>query len=161
MCCPHNLGLCNSSASLLIFDPETGKVKFDLTENFPLGYKADEKQGRGLLTFRRDPEDFSYIVVYYEYEDEIKWYDYEGNPAGHDGIGDCNYKIAFLDSKGNLFESYDTGCGIRSDPFGICMVDMRYSEEKLTIIATGGKGGTCFEGVFDMETKEFSEVSPQ
>ncbi len=140
---------------LEIFDPETLEVKFDINKNFTLGHNEDTNSGRGLLTFRRDPDDFSYIVVYYEYENGIKWYDYQGNFVGHDGIGDCNYKIGFLDSEGKLIESYDSGQGILSDPFGICEVEMRYSENELTLFVTGGKGGTSLLGVFDMETKEF------
>ena len=141
---------------LKIFDPETLEVKFDINKNFPLGYDAETNSGRGLLTFRRDPNDFSFIVVYYEYENGIAWYDYQGNFDGGYGIGDCNYKIGFLDSEGNLIESYDTGFGIRSDPFGINDVEMRYSAEKLSLIAIGGKGGVSFEGSFDMKTKTFT-----
>ncbi|MBQ5666854.1 MAG: hypothetical protein IIV40_01620, partial [Oscillospiraceae bacterium] len=93
-----------------------------------------------------------YIVVYYEYESEIQW-------GGADVAQNCNYKIGFLDSEGNLLESYDTGCGILAGSFGICNVEMRYSEEELTVIAFGDRGGVCFEGVFNMETKEFKVIN--
>ena len=137
-----------SLSELKIIDPKTLEIKFDINKNFPLGYNKENDSGRGLLTFRRNPEDFSYIVVYYEYESEIQW-------GGADVAQNCNYKIGFLDSEGNLLESYDTGCGILADSFGICNVEMRYSEEELTVIAFGYRGGVCFEGVFDLETKEF------
>ena len=137
-----------SLSELKIIDPKTLEIKFDINKNFPLGYNKGNDSGRGLLTFRRNPEDFSYIVVYYEYESEIQW-------GGADVAQNCNYKIGFLDSEGNLLESYDTGCGIIADSFGICDVEMRYSEEELTVIAFGYRGGVCFEGVFDLETKEF------
>ena len=99
-------------------------------------------------------KDFGMVV--FEYENGIGWYDIDGNPTGHDGIANCNYKIGFLDPEGKLVESYDTGYGIRSDPFGINNVEMRYSEDKLTIFAIGGKGGVSFEGTFDMKTKKFT-----
>lgn len=142
--------------NLEIVDPKTLEVKFDINDNFPLWYDEETDSGRRLLTFRRNPEDFSYIVVYFEYENGIGWYDIDGNPTGHDGIANCNYKIGFLDPEGKLVESYDTGYGIRSDPFGINNVEMRYSEDKLTIFAIGGKGGVSFEGTFDMKTKKFT-----
>lgn len=142
--------------NLEIVDPKTLEVKFDINKNFPLWYDEETDSGRHLLTFRRNPEDFSYIVVYFEYENGIGWYDIDGNPTGHDGIANCNYKIGFLDPEGKLVESYDTGYGIRSDPFGINNVEMRYSEDKLTIFAIGGKGGVSFEGTFDMKTKKFT-----
>ena len=141
-----------SLSELKIIDPKTLEIKFDINKNFPLGYNKENDSGRGLLTFRRNPEDFSYIVVYYEYESEIQW-------GGADVAQNCNYKIGFLDSEGNLLESYDTGCGILAGSFGICNVEMRYSEEELTVIAFGDRGGVCFEGVFDMETKEFKVIN--
>ena len=141
-----------SLSELKIIDPKTLEIKFDINKNFPLGYNKENDSGRGLLTFRRNPEDFSYIVVYYEYESEIQW-------GGADVAQNCNYKIGFLDSEGNLLESYDTGCGIIADSFGICNVEMRYSEEELTVIAFGDRGGVCFEGVFNMETKKFKVIN--
>ena len=141
-----------SLSELKIIDPKTLEIKFDINKNFPLGYNKENDSGRGLLTFRRNPEDFSYIVVYYEYESEIQW-------GGADAAQNCNYKIGFLDSEGNLLESYDTGCGIIADSFGICNVEMRYSEDELTVIAFGNRGGVCFEGVFNMETKEFKVIN--
>ena len=141
-----------SLSELKIIDPKTLEIKFDINKNFPLGYNKENDSGRGLLTFRRNPEDFSYIVVYYEYESEIQW-------GGADVAQNCNYKIGFLDSEGNLLESYDTGCGIIAGSFGICNVEMRYSEEELTVIAFGDRGGVCFEGVFNMETKKFKVIN--
>ena len=134
--------------NLEIIDPKTLEVKFDINKNFPLWYDQETNGGRALLTFRRDPEDFSYIVVYYEHEGKIQW-------DGADVAQNSNYKIGFLDSEGNLLESYDTGYGILADSFGICDVEMRYSEEELTLIAFGDRGGVCFEGTFNIETKEF------
>ena len=141
-----------SLSELKIIDPKTLEIKFDINKNFPLGYNKENDSGRGLLTFRRNPEDFSYIVVYYEYESEIQW-------GGADVAQNCNYKIGFLDSEGNLLESYDTGCGILADSFGICDVEMRYSEDSLLFVTTGGKGLPQREFTFDRKTETFSEAS--
>ncbi|MBQ6877278.1 MAG: hypothetical protein IJO22_02625 [Oscillospiraceae bacterium] len=137
--------------SLKILDVFTLKVKFDINKNFPLGHDEETNSGRGILTFRRDPNDFSYIIVYYEYENGLQWDE-------NDNIKNSNYKIGFLDSEGKLLESYDTGYPLMGDPFGLCNVDMRYSEDELTLIVTGNRGTVCLEGVFNMETKEFKVI---
>ena len=80
----------------------------------------------------------------------------EQNPALH--IYDKEWTLQ-KDSEGNLLESYDTGCPMRGSPFGICPIDMRYSENELRFFGTGGKGGTNLEAVFDMETKEFKVIN--
>lgn len=149
-----------SFTELRILDPETLETKFDINKNFPLYYDKETDSGRYLLTFRRNPNDFTYIVVYFEYENGIEWY-YEGNGVDDNERGDCNYKIGFLDAEGSLIESYDTGAVIRSDPFGICSVDMRYSEKELRIFASDRRGQIVFEGVFNMETKKFTVNSPR
>ncbi len=135
------------TGELHIFDPATGEIKFDLGKNFSLGYDSETDSERGILTFRRNPEDMTFILVYYEYENGFEW--------DEEFRGSCNYKIGFLDSEGNLLESYDTGCPLYGDPFGLYSVDMRYSETELLLIGTGGKGGKIQIGTFDMETKEF------
>ena len=146
---------------LLIVDPETLVAKFDINWNFPLWENEDTENGRCLLAFRRDPEDFSYIIVYYEYEGGIEWKEVP-NEFGQHEEGNCNYKIGFLDPEGNLVESYDTGVPIWGDIFGLHSVDMRYSEEKLTLIVrNSGKGASGFDGIFDMETKEFTVLKPE
>ena len=147
---------------LNILDPETGEIKFDLGKNFPLFYDDETEKGRYMLTFRRDPEDFSFIVIYYEFEGGRKWTEVESEEFGWHEEADCNYKIAFLDAEGNLLEGYDTGVPVWGDQFGIHRVDMRYSPEKLTVIVrNSGKGQSGFDGVFDMETKEFTVFAPK
>ena len=136
---------------LHILDPATGEVKFDLNRHIPLGYDSETDSERGILTFRRDPENFTYILVYYEYEDGFEWSD--------DMRGSCNYMIGFLDIERPYFEAYDTGCALYGDPFGLYSVDMKYSEKELKLIGTGGKGEKIDIGTFDLETKEFSESS--
>ena len=146
-----------STTMLKICEPENGKTKFDITENFPLGFSENGKQGRGILTFRRDPNDFSYIVVYYEFEDGYSWKEAEDEKFGWREEASFNYKIGFLDSEGNLIESYDTGFPVLGSQFGYHNVEMRYSKEKLTLFFDStGKSESHAEGVFDMETKEFT-----
>ncbi len=141
--------------SLKIYDPETAEVKFDISKNFPVGYNKETKLGRGISTFRRDPEDFSYILVYYEYDEVISW-DYVNRENVGFEKADVNYRIGFFDSEGNLLESYESPVPLVSTAFGFENVDMRYSPEKLTVFVTSRKGGIpIYEFEFDMETKEF------
>ena len=150
-----------SVTELKILDSSAGNIKFDITKNFPLGFSSDGEQGRGLLTFRRDPNDFSYIVVYYEFENGYRW-----KTSEREGFNSCdeasfNYKIGFLDPEGNLTESYDTGLSVLADSFGYHNIEMRYSKEKLTLFFTERKADRYVEGVFDMETKEFTLTEPK
>ena len=72
--------------------------------------------------------------------------------------GNCNYKIGFLDSEGNLLESYDSGIGIASSPFGLEEANMFYSEDELKIFVSNRKDYPLFTITFDLKTKEFSFV---
>lgn len=144
-----------TDTSLKIYDPKTLEVKFDINKNFPLGYDEESGLGRGISTFRRDPDDFSYILVYYEYDEFISW-DYVNRENVGFEKGSVNYKIGFLDPEGNLLESYESPVPVASSPFGFESVDMRYSPEKLTVFVTSSRGGIpIYEFEFDPETKEF------
>ena len=143
-----------SDYQLKIYDPKTLEVKFDISENFPLGYDRENDSARGILTFRRNPEDFSYIIVYYEYENGIEWTMTEENSVIYEK-GNCNYKIGFLNSEGNLLESYDSGIGIAASPFGLEEANLFYSEDELKIFVSDRKDRPIFTITFDMNTKEF------
>lgn len=119
---------------LKIFDSETEELKFDITKNFPLEFSKDGKQGRGIFTFRCNPEDFSYMVAYYEFTDGYSRREvYDENGRFLYDKADYNYKIGFLDSDGRLLKSYDTGYPVLGSTFGFHTVQMRYSEEKLML----------------------------
>ena len=101
-------------------------------------------------------------MVYYEFDGDYSWKEVESEKYGWHEEADVNYKIGFLDAEGKLLESYDTGVPVWGDMFGIHRVDMRYSPEKLTLIVrNSGKGQSGFDGVFDMETKEFTVFEPE
>ncbi len=135
-------------SELKVYSPEPFEIIFDAEENFPFGdKKAENGKSRYLLTFRRDPENFGFIVVYFE-RDDMEYRNDETKTG--------TYMIGFLDAEGNLIESYDTGCGVWISPFGIQEVSMRYSKEALTLVIHGIKGNDGFTGIFDMETKEFA-----
>jgi len=136
-----------SSSFMEVFNPESGEKIFDMGKNFYLGRDEKTNVERVLFTFRRDPAEYTYIVVYAESDE---WETRHNTPEGvfeHN----CNYKLGFLDKEGNLVESYDMGIPVRSTQFGLHTVRMRYSEKQLTfMVRNTGKGYDGFDYVFDM-----------
>ncbi len=143
-----------SFGELRVYNPKTKELVLDVGKNFKLGYNEEGKFSRYLLTFRRDPNDFSFIVVYFDLPEEYQ------EIAVNDLLGDrteysANYKIGYLDKNGNLLESYDTGMGVWIGRYWTPLeVSMRYSEKALTLIASDGNG-FGFTGTFDRTTHEF------
>ena len=134
-----------NSRKLKIYDPETVELVFDLEKNFSL-------ENRMLYTFRRNPEDMSFIIVYSDY---IKGgeYDEESWPW----IAPYTIKIGYFDKDGNLLESFDSGIKARYGHFGLEAIEMRYSEDKLVFVTSGGKGFNGIEFTFDRKTETFYE----
>ena len=144
-----------SFGELRIYNPKTKELVLDVGKNFNLGYSKEEKSSRYLLTFRRDPNDFSFIAVYFELPEgyqEVEVNDILGYRTEYS----TNYKIGYLDKNGNLIESYDTGMGVWVGRYWTPLeVSMRYSEKTLTLIASDGNG-YGFTGTFDRTTHKFS-----
>ena len=144
-----------SFGELRIYNPKTKELVLDVGENFKLGYNEDEKFTRYLLTFRRDPNDFSFIAVYFELPEGYQEVDVN-DILGHRTTYPTNYKIGYLDKNGNLIESHDTGMGVWVGRYWRPIeVSMRYSEKELTLIAFEGNG-YGFTGTFDRSTHKFS-----
>lgn len=137
-----------SSSGLRIYNPETVELIFDIDENFPM-------ENRILYTFRRDPGDFSYIVVYSDYIENGK-YDEESWPY----LAPYTIKIGYLDKDGNLIKSFDSGVYERYDHFGLEAIEMRYSADELLLVTSGGKGFNGIQFTFDRKTETFSEPVP-
>ena len=144
-----------SFGELRIYNPKTKELVLDVGGNLKLGYNEDEKFSRYLLTFRRDPNNFSFIVVYFDLPEGYR--EVEVNDIlGHRTEYSTNYKIGYLDKNGNLIESYDTGMGVWVGRYWTPLeVSMRYSEKELTLIASDGNG-YGFTGTFDRTTHKFS-----
>lgn len=137
-----------SSSGLRIYNPETAEMIFDIDKNFPM-------ENRILYTFRRDPKDFSYIIVYSDYTENGK-YDEESWPH----LAPYTIKIGCLDKNGKLLESFDSGITARYGYFGLEAIEMRYSEEELLLVTSGGKGFNGIQFTFDRKTETFSEPVP-
>ena len=133
------------SNGLKIYDPKTVETVFDIEENFSL-------ENRMLYTFRRNPDDFSYIIVYSDFVNGGE-YDEESWPY----LAPYTIKIGYLDKEGNLLESFDSGIRARYGDFGLESIEMRYSENELLFATSGGKGFNGIEFRFDRINKTFSE----
>ena len=139
--------------TLKVYSPETLEVIFDINDNFKLG-TMENGNNRWLYSFRRDPDDFTYTIVY-------AYFNKEGGYDTWEAEGyDCyytNYRIGFLDKDGNILESYDTYMAVCGDELGYFDVSMRFSDDAITLIAIGNtEEKITTTGVFDMKTKYFT-----
>ncbi len=126
-----------NSQSLKIYSAGTNEISFYSDNAFG---KISDKIRRSLLAFRRDPDDFSFIVLYYERTDA----------NGEDPV----YMLAFLNPEGEFEEIYKSDIKVPLY-YGAQNVLIHYSEDKLVFTALEGKGSDEFSFAFDMETKTF------
>lgn len=141
-----------SAEQMKVFDPEKKVITFDMGKNFPLGNTDGEYIA--LLSFHRDPEDFSYCITYMKKDGA-----YTTEETEYNGIYETpwTYQIGFLDKDGNLMESYDTGAGVLSTAFSLADVSMRFAEDTITLYIEGYSSAIYKVGVFDRKNHEFTE----
>lgn len=132
-----------NNRSIKIYFSGTNELCYDSEKTFG---KIYDTAVSGILTFRRDPEDFSFIVLRYE----------KTAASGEDLV----YTLAFLSPEGEFLEEYESDIKVPVSTYGIGIqnVVMYYSEEKLIFTALEAKGYDEFSFVFDMETKTFSRT---
>ena len=136
-----------SSDSLKIYNPDTLEKTFDLGKNFDLEYREGEPW-RLLFTFRRDPVNMDFIIVYSDIsEDSLDW---ENSPSKK-----FTYRVGFLDKDGNLLESYDTGEFIRYGKFHIADVSLKLDGDILHMYYGWDSRGTYASGTFNIKTHEY------
>ena len=125
-----------------IYSAGTNEISFDSEKTFGKIYDTD---WTGILTFRRDPKDFSFIVLRYEHT----------AVSGEDSV----YTLTFLSPEGKILEEYESDIKVPVNSYGIGIqnVVMYYSEDKLIFTALEDKGYNEFSFSFDMETKTFSK----
>lgn len=142
-----------STLQMKVFDPETLKVTFDLNKKFPLSY-SDEGEKTLLFSFHRDPNDFSYTVVYSKYTTGERYNSHDSGAFE----ADYTYQIGFLDKEGNILESYDTEVGVLSDHFGFADVSMRFSDDTITLYANIAELNKIYKiGEFNLKTHTFEK----
>lgn len=131
-----------NNRSIKIYFSGTNELCYDSEKTFG---KIYDPSVSGILTFRRDPEDFSFIVLRYE----------KTAASGEDLV----YTLAFLSPEGEFLEEYESDIKVPVSTYGIGIqnVVMYYSEEKLIFTALEAKGYDEFSFVFDLKTKTFSK----
>lgn len=138
-----------SSSGFKIYSAESAEVIFDISQNF-----SNDAKGEKLIhTFRRDPNDFSFIVVY----SDISGFGDEGIQKGYDdGVMPFTIKLAYLDKEGRILEDFDSGVFVTASYFGMQLAEMKYSPDEIILFSDiSGKGYAPFRIVFDPKTKTF------
>ena len=136
-----------SSDSLKIYNPDTLETTFDLGKSFDLVYREGEPW-RLLFTFRRDPVNMDFIIVYSDIsEDSLDW---ENSPSKK-----FTYRVGFLDKEGKLLESYDTGEFVRYEKFGVADVSLKLDGDILHMYYGYDNRGTHASGTFNIKTHEY------
>ena len=136
-----------SSDSLKIYNPDTLETTFDLGKSFDLVYR-EGKPWRLLFTFRRDPVNMDFIIVYSDIsEDSLDW---ENSPSKK-----FTYRVGFLDKEGKLLESYDTGEFIRYGKFHVADVSLKLDGDILHMYYGYDNRGTHASGTFNIKTHEY------
>ncbi|MBQ6878303.1 MAG: hypothetical protein IJO22_07915 [Oscillospiraceae bacterium] len=143
---------CQSRDFLKVFSPETAEVVFDIEKNFSLEYELFAEEHIELLTFRRDPEDFSFVILYWE-GPTAGFYD----EAKADSIP--HYKIGYLDPEGKLLKSFESKIPVALGMY--CWPQdavFHYKNGIYTVTTLGSKGSYGINFTFDSETETFSKA---
>ena len=136
-----------SSDSLKIYNPDTLEKTFDLGKNFDLEYREGEPW-RLLFTFRRDPVNMDFIIVYSDIsEDSLDW--------GNNPSKKFTYRVGFLDKEGKLLESYDTGEFICYGKFHVADVSLKLDGDILHMYYGWDSRGTYASGTFNIKIHEY------
>ena len=136
-----------TSQSLKIYNPDTLEKTFDLGKSFDLVYREGEPW-RLLFTFRRDPVNMDFIIVYSDIsEDSLDW--------GNNPSKKFTYRVGFLDKEGKLLESYDTGEFICYGKFHVADVSLKLDGDILHMYYGWDSRGTYASGTFNIKTHEY------
>lgn len=139
-----------TQTALRIYDPATKELTFSLEEKFPFNAESVNGDYRCLLAFRRDPENMSYTILYWEGSSDQVY--------GENGAEPPCYKIAFFDAEGNLLKTVKSdipvALGMHSWPQEAVLY---YNDGKYTVTTLGSKGDNGINFEFTPATEEFSK----
>ena len=136
--------------SLRIYSPETGELLFAMEDKFPFNFSDNEEDYRCLLAFRRDPNDLSFMIVYWEGEHGVFT---EEDPDEYPV-----YKIAFLTADGTLLRTYESEIPVELGMYQWPLDSVIYYRDgKYTITNLESKDNKGINFVFDSEAETFSE----
>ncbi len=143
---------CQDRQSLKIYSPKTGEIIFDIEENFSLETELFAKEEIELLTFRRNPEDFSFVILYWEGSTEGFYDEKKAETIPH-------YKIGYLDSEGKLIKSFESDIPVALGMHCWPQDAVFYYENGIyTVTTLGSKGSYGINFTFDTKTETFSKA---
>ena len=140
-------------SNLLVYSPETYEVTFNLEENFPIHDPVDKSFLRIIFTFRRDPEDKTFVILYYEGDMADMYADADGreDPVSF-------YKIGYLDAEGSFIKSFESEIPLQYNMYRWPQEAVfHYSGGIYTVSTMGSKGTYGINFSFDTKTETFSE----
>ncbi len=138
--------------SFKIFSESQGfKEVLDLRDTLDLGYKGEGETDRCIFSVRRDPVSYEFIVLYA---------DIDSYNTDETYFLSSTYKIGFLNSNGELVESFDTTQNVGLTNFGLTSVDMYLKDSTLYFEGYHQKGGAIFAGEFNINTKTYTDTTP-
>ncbi len=146
--------------SLRIYSPENTQDGpfFRIEDNFPLGELPD-KTVRYLFTFRRDPQDMTWLVLYAEGTEEQWYHDEEERPGLF--LYSTTYRIGSCAADGTLLESWDTGEKVASSSFGLLNMSMRVNGDKIAVYSGEAKGSGYIAGVYDRTDGTYTSATKE
>ncbi|MBQ7874801.1 MAG: hypothetical protein IJ306_06555 [Oscillospiraceae bacterium] len=137
---------------LKIYSPETREEVFDINDNFPLVYNSETGYYRDIFTFRRNPDDKTFVILFWE-GDAAPFY------SSEDSADYPCYKIGYLDAEGRLIKEFESEVPVALGMY--CWPQdavFYYSDGKYTVTTQGSKGTYGINFTFDTETETFSEA---
>lgn len=131
--------------TLKLYNPTMGECIFDLAQYFSLGLQQDTASHRYLFAFRRDPASHGWILIYTE-----EPADYWDTPRDYTEPLSYTYRVAVLDSAGQLTDDWDTGQTVEHDPFGYSFVQLGVQDGTLLMLVRGNKSGKYEVSTLDL-----------
>jgi len=149
--------------NFLVYDTDMDNLQpvFAMADNFPLGENFNGKgTNRYLVAARRNPDDFSYIAVYFDLQQSENYYDKFLNNDEDSSRLKGTYNVALLDRQGRLIKSYDTGEHRRWSYFGIEPVSIYMKNENELGIYSYFKSeeNKATEGFINLDTGVYTKL---
>ncbi len=149
--------------NFLVYDTDMDNLQpvFAMADNFQLGENFNGKgTNRYLVAARRNPEDFSYIAVYFDLQQSENYNDKFLNNDEDSSRLKGTYNVALLDRQGRLIKSYDTGEHRRWSYFGIEPVSIYMKNENELGIYSYFKSeeNKATEGFINLDTGVYTKL---
>ncbi len=137
--------------SFQIFSPDPAVASPSFVFALPFGSLREEGITRQIYTFRRDPEEKTFIILYSEYPS----HDYQALNSGLFRLN-YTYKVGFCDTEGNLLESYDTFELVQGKDYNLLDMNLWLSGDELAITGLDNEQNKQLQGVFNLKSHSYA-----